>query len=96
MEFDRRFEPAEIRIETGYVGEAYAVPSPEGNAAIVRMARTEGVFLDPVYTGKAVAGLLDCVRRGSIAQGSRVLFVHCGGSPALFPHAELLTRDRAG
>lgn len=91
---DRRFAPSEVRIETGYVGEAYAVPSPEGNAAIVRVARAEGVFLDPVYTGKAVAGLMDCVARGTIAQGSRVLFVHCGGSPALFPHAELLTRDR--
>ena len=96
LDLDRRFEASEIRIETGYVGEAYAVPSPEGNAAIVKMAHTEGVFLDPVYTGKAIAGLLDCVRGGSIARGSRVLFVHCGGSPALFPHAELLTRDRAG
>jgi D-cysteine desulfhydrase family pyridoxal phosphate-dependent enzyme len=95
LDLGRRFQPSEIRIETGYVGEAYAVPSPEGNAAIVRMARTEGIFLDPVYTGKAIAGLLDCVRQGSIPQGSRVLFVHCGGSPALFPHAELLTRDRA-
>lgn len=95
LDFDRRFEPSEIRIENGYVGEAYAVPSLEGNAAIIRMARAEGLFLDPVYTGKAVAGLLDCVRQGSIAQGSRVLLVHCGGSPALFPHAELLTQDRA-
>lgn len=96
LEFDRRFEASEIHIENDYVGEAYAIPSPEGNAAITTMARTEGVFLDPVYTGKAVAGLMDCVRRGTIAQGSKVLFVHCGGSPALFPHAELLTRDRAG
>ncbi|WP_062015427.1 1-aminocyclopropane-1-carboxylate deaminase/D-cysteine desulfhydrase [Aureimonas sp. AU4] len=92
--FDRRFAPSDLRIETGYVGEAYAVPSPDGNEAIVRVARSEGVFLDPVYTGKAMAGLIDCVKRGSIAQGSRVVFIHCGGSPALFPHAELLTRDR--
>lgn len=91
---DRRFAAADLRIETDYVGEAYAVPSPEGNAAIARVARAEGMFLDPVYTGKAMAGLIDCVRRGTIAAGSRVIFVHCGGSPALFPHAELLTRDR--
>ena len=93
--FDARFDPADVAIETGYVGEAYAVPSAEGNAAIGRLARSEGLFLDPVYTGKAMAGLIDCVARGRIAPGRRVLFVHCGGSPALFPHAELLTRDRA-
>ncbi|CAH1694241.1 D-cysteine desulfhydrase [Hyphomicrobiales bacterium] len=94
LDFDKRFEPADIRIENGYVGPGYAIPSPEGNAAITKAARTEGMLLDPVYTGKAVAGLLDCVTRGSIAKGSKVLFVHCGGSPALFPHAELLTQDR--
>lgn len=92
--FDKRFDPADIRIENGYVGAGYAIPSPEGNAAITKVARAEGMFLDPVYTGKAVAGLLDCVKRGSIPKGSKVLFVHCGGSPALFPHAELLTQDR--
>jgi D-cysteine desulfhydrase family pyridoxal phosphate-dependent enzyme len=92
--FERHFEATDIRIENGYVGQAYSVPSPEGNAAISKVAQAEGMFLDPVYTGKAVAGLMDCVKRGTIAQGSKVLFVHCGGSPALFPHAELLTRDR--
>ncbi|MBP0618103.1 1-aminocyclopropane-1-carboxylate deaminase/D-cysteine desulfhydrase [Jiella mangrovi] len=91
---DHRFSPTDVAIENGYVGEAYAVPSPEGNAAIARVARSEGMFLDPVYTGKAMAGLIDCVKRGSIAPGRRVLFLHCGGSPALFPHAELLTSDR--
>jgi D-cysteine desulfhydrase family pyridoxal phosphate-dependent enzyme len=95
LDYDRRWGADEIRIENDYVGPGYAIPSEEGNAAIGRVAQAEGMFLDPVYTGKAFAGLFDCVRRGSIAQGSRVLFIHCGGSPALFPFADLLTRDRA-
>lgn len=93
--YDRRWSPEEVRVETGYVGPGYAIPSEEGNAAISKVARAEGVLLDPVYTGKAFAGLIDCVRRGGIAPASRVLFVHCGGSPALFPFADLLARDRA-
>jgi D-cysteine desulfhydrase family pyridoxal phosphate-dependent enzyme len=94
LSYARRWSAAEIRIDNDYVGPGYAIPSEEGNAAIRKVAKAEGVFLDPVYTGKAFAGLLDRVHCGSIAQGSRVLFVHCGGSPALFPFADILTRDR--
>ena len=50
----------------------------------------EGLLLDPVYTGKAMAGLIAHVRSGRIAPGSRVLFVHTGGQPALFAYAESL------
>ncbi|MBL8701468.1 MAG: D-cysteine desulfhydrase family protein [Alphaproteobacteria bacterium] len=89
----RRWKPDEISVESGYVGPGYAIPSDDGNAAIMRLARSEGLFLDPVYTGKAFAGLIDGVKRGTIAKGSRVLFIHCGGSPALYPFAEVLTRD---
>ena len=92
---DRRWSPDEIRIENDYIGPGYAIPSEAGNAAIGKVARLEGVLLDPIYTGKAFAGLMDCVRRGVIPRESTVLFVHCGGSPALFPFADLLTRDRA-
>lgn len=93
--FDRRWSADEIQIENDYVGPGYGVPSDAGNDAIARMARTEGVLLDPVYTGKAIAGLIDCARRGTIPAGSSVLFIHCGGSPALYPFAEMLTRTQA-
>ncbi|MCB1491999.1 MAG: D-cysteine desulfhydrase family protein [Rhodobiaceae bacterium] len=88
-----RFSASDIQVETDYVGEAYAIPSEDGNAAIKLLGRAEGVFLDPVYTGKAVGGLLDLIRRGEIEPKSDLLFIHCGGSPALFPFSDLLTRD---
>ena len=53
-------------------------------------ARLEGVLLDPVYTGKAMDGLAGCVADGRVARGTRVLFVHCGGAPSLFPFAKQL------
>ncbi|GGB22726.1 1-aminocyclopropane-1-carboxylate deaminase/D-cysteine desulfhydrase [Allosediminivita pacifica] len=90
---DQRFAPEDIRIENDYVGPGYSIPSDEGNAAILRAGRTEGVLLDPVYTGKAMAGIIGTVQAGGIEKGSDVLFVHCGGTPALFPFSEQLTAD---
>ena len=66
------------------VGPGYARPSEEGNAAVALMAAQEGIFLDPVYTGKAFAGLLAMAREGAFAPGERVLFLHSGGAGGLF------------
>lgn len=71
-----------VDLRMDFCGEAYSVPSPEGMAAIQRLARTEGIFLDPVYSGKAAAGLLDLIQRGEI--GGKILFWHTGGFPTLF------------
>jgi D-cysteine desulfhydrase len=71
-------------IEKTYAGRAYAVPSPEGMAAIRRLAQTEGILLDPVYTGKAFAGLLDLLQRDALGRDEPVIFLHTGGLPALF------------
>lgn len=87
---DRRLSPADVHIEDGYIGKKYGVPSEAGNEAIRLLARSEGLFADPIYTGKALAGLLDMVSRGKIS--SRVLFWHTGGTPALFTHAHSFTR----
>ena len=65
-------------------GPGYAIPSEEGNAALRLMAEKEGLFLDPVYTGKAFAGLLALAREGAFALGERVLFLHSGGAGGLF------------
>jgi D-cysteine desulfhydrase len=90
LDWPERVAPDEIEIEDGHVGTAYGVPSPGGNAAVSRLAATEGVLLDPVYTGKAMDGLFGLVASGALARGSRVIFVHCGGSPALYPFADAL------
>jgi D-cysteine desulfhydrase family pyridoxal phosphate-dependent enzyme len=71
-------------IEETYVGEAYGVPSKKGVAAIRRLAATEGLLLDPVYTAKAFAGLLDLAQRGQLGRDEPIIFVHTGGLPALY------------
>ena len=64
----------------------YSVPNTKMVEAVSLMARTEGILLDPVYTGKAVAGLIDLCRKGYFKKGERVLYVHTGGSPALYAY----------
>ena len=65
-------------------GPGYAIPSEEGNAAVAMMAQNEGIFLDPVYTGKAFAGLVAMAKEGAFAPENRLLFVHSGGAGGLF------------
>jgi 1-aminocyclopropane-1-carboxylate deaminase/D-cysteine desulfhydrase-like pyridoxal-dependent ACC family enzyme len=81
----RSFHPGEIPlIETVYAGSKYGVPSEGGQNAIKLLARTEGILLDPVYTGKAFAGLLDLVDKGGLGSDEPIIFLHTGGLPALF------------
>src|SRR6201991_417020 len=75
---------AEIDIDQRFIGEDYAVASPESSAAIRELARAEGVFVGPVYTGKGLAGLLDHARSGRIPVGSSVAFLHTGDTGNLF------------
>jgi len=75
-----------------WVGPGYSLPSPEMIEAVRMLARLEGLLLDPVYTGKAMAGLIGLVRRGRFKAGEQVLFVHTGGSPALFAYQDVLSR----
>jgi D-cysteine desulfhydrase family pyridoxal phosphate-dependent enzyme len=79
------FAPGDVPlIEGAYVGARYAVPTKQGQAAIRCLAQTEGVILDPVYTGKAFAGLLDLAGRGQLGRDEPIIFLHTGGLPALF------------
>jgi len=70
-----------------YLGTGYGIVTAEAVEAIRLVARTEGVFLDPVYTGKAMAGLIDLVQQGEIGRDDTVIFLHTGGAPGLFAHA---------
>ena len=65
-------------------GPGYAIPSEAGNAAVSLMAEKEGLFLDPVYTGKAFAGLVDMAKEGAFRPDENVLFIHTGGAGGLF------------
>lgn len=73
-----------IEVHDGYVGPGYAIPTPEMRQAVLMVARTEGILLDPVYTGKAMAGLMDLRQRGLFPKSEVVVFLHTGGVPALF------------
>ena len=80
--------PEEINCSEDYIGPRYGVVTAESREALKLVAQTEGIFLDPVYTSKAMAGLIDHIRKGQIGQGENVVFVHTGGTPALFAYAE--------
>ncbi len=81
-------ERGDVTINDAYLGAGYGIITPEARAAIRRVAQLEGIFLDPVYTGKAMAGLIDLVRRREIARDSTVVFWHTGGAPGIFGHAD--------
>lgn len=73
-----------------WVGPGYSLPTPAMIDAVRLLASREGVLLDPVYTGKAMAGLIDLVRRGTFKKGEHVLFLHTGGAPALYAYQSIL------
>jgi D-cysteine desulfhydrase len=70
-----------------YVGAGYSLPTDEMVEAVKLVAQTESILLDPVYTGKAMAGLIGLVRKGFYTTTDQVLFLHTGGSPALYAHS---------
>lgn len=80
----------------GYVGPGYSLPTPEMVEAVDLVAKTEGILLDPVYTGKAMAGMLDLIKRGYFHKGQNVLFLHTGGSPALYAYTPLFFEHFGG
>jgi D-cysteine desulfhydrase len=77
----------EAIVHDGFLGDGYGVPTPEGQAAIAATARTEAVFLDPTYTGKAMAGYRTLLAEGRYASADDILFLHTGGTPSLFTQA---------
>jgi D-cysteine desulfhydrase family pyridoxal phosphate-dependent enzyme len=78
------FRPDEILVNADYLGGGYGVMGGPEREALALFARHEGILLDPVYTGRAAAGLVDLIRRGFFKPEETVLFWHTGGSPALF------------
>ena len=81
---DQCFNATEITIEGAFIGAAYGVPTEAGIEAIRLLARTEAIFLDPVYSGKAMAALISHARAGELDPNEAVVFLHTGGGPSLF------------
>ena len=79
----REIEDADVVLEEDYAYPAYGLPSEETNEAIRLGARLEGMMTDPVYEGKSLQGLIDLVRKGRFPAGSKVLYAHLGGVPAI-------------
>jgi L-cysteate sulfo-lyase len=79
---------AAVQANCDYVGGGYGVPTPGMVEAVTLLARTEGILLDPVYSGKGMAGLIDLVRKGHFDRTQNIVFLHTGGSAALFGYPE--------
>ena len=82
------FSASDLILNSDYVGDGYGVIGALENEAIAMTAQTEGILVDPVYTGRAMGGLIDMIRSGKIKKTDSVLFWHTGGAPALFAYAD--------
>ncbi len=83
----------DITVLDDYIGEGYGVFNAAVGKAIHALARSEGLLLDPVYTGKAMAGMIDLMEQGYFREDENILFLHTGGTPALFPYRDKITAD---
>lgn len=84
-----------LQLRRDQVGPGYSALTEQAAEAMLVAARTEGVILDPVYTGRALAGLIAAVREGSVRPGRRTVFLHTGGLPGLFGHPEAMALARS-
>ena len=91
---DFEFDPEEIDLETGYVRGGYNLPSKEVREAVKLMASREGILMDPCYTGKAFAGIIDMVKEGKIKKGEKVIFIHTGGMPGLYTYSHRIEFEK--
>ncbi|ACS85103.1 D-cysteate sulfo-lyase [Musicola paradisiaca] len=82
-----------VRVNSDYVGQGYGIPTAATLEALQLLARLEGILLDPVYSGKAMAGLIDLIRKGEFGKQDNVLFVHTGGAAGLFGYRQWFERQ---
>jgi D-cysteine desulfhydrase len=73
----------DVVVDDRFVGPGYSLPTPEMIEAVRLTARLEGILLDPVYSGKAMAGLIGLIREGRLVRGQTIVFLHTGGAPSL-------------
>ncbi len=94
LEFDHKFELSDFIIREEFLGGGYGVLGEAERSAIYQTAMSEGILLDPVYTGRAMAGLIAMIKAGEFSHEETVLFWHTGGTPALFSYAADLLKVR--
>lgn len=94
LDAEATIAPRQVRANGDYVGEGYGLPTDAMTAAVKITARLEGILLDPVYTGKAMAGLIDLVEKGRLKNKRDVVFLHTGGSLGLFAYPSTFESDR--
>ena len=82
-----------VRANGDYVGDGYGLPTDSMLEAVSLLARLEGILLDPVYSGKGMAGLIDLVRQGAFAKDEDIVFIHTGGAAALFGYRSIFDAD---
>lgn len=90
-----RLEPGDFDLDDDHRGPGYGVPSTASLDALALAGRAAGLVCDPVYTGKALAGLIAHARAGSLDRGTSVVFIHTGGAPSLFAHAPAVAEHLA-
>ncbi len=90
LDLDLTLSGAEFDVRDTYLGQGYGIVTDVEREAIHLAARTEGLFVDPVYTGRALGGLIDLIQQREFTASQRVLFWHTGGTPALFAYAEAI------
>ncbi|EED33166.1 D-cysteine desulfhydrase [gamma proteobacterium NOR5-3] len=88
-------EREQVQANCDYVGEGYGIPTPATIEAIELFARSESILLDPVYSGKGAAGLIDLIRKGQFSKDQNIVFIHTGGSQALFAYRDAFSYDPA-
>ena len=86
----------DVVADSSFVGAGYGIPREDTLEAIRLFAQLEGILLDPVYSGKGAAGLIDYIRKGRFTKGQRVVFLHTGGSAALFGYDAVFSEQRKG
>ena len=87
---DFQVKSKQLIINNNFIGEGYEIPSAEGNRTLKLFAKEEGIFLDPVYTAKAAAAMIDHLENENIEKGTDILFWHTGGTNALFAEKQIL------
>lgn len=93
LDLSCRIKPEDVYNTEDYIGQEYGVPTPQGIEMLKLLARTEGIFIDPVYTAKAMSALYDHIQQGKITGKDTLIFLHTGGNPALFAYQEELDLD---
>ncbi|KUK71680.1 MAG: D-cysteine desulfhydrase [Clostridiales bacterium 38_11] len=90
LDLETKIDYEDIIIFDDYIGEGYSLPTEEMKKAVRLLAKKEAILLDPVYTGKAMAGMIDLIKNGYFKKDDNILFLHTGGIPGLYAHANEL------